>query len=120
MAKLLFSLRNVPEDEADEVRELLEQNHIDFYETSAGNWGISAPAIWLQDKTEYKRAKTLIDAYQKERFAKQRALYEQLRRDGKHRTFEDIIRENPLRFILYIAIIVILLYFSIRPFIKLG
>lgn len=120
MAKLLFSLRNVPEDEADDVREILEDNHIDFYETSAGNWGISVPAIWLQDKTEYKRAKALIDAYEKERFIQQRAIYEQLKREGQHRTFLDIIKENPLRFILYIIIIFLLLYFSTRPFINLG
>lgn len=120
MAKLLFSLRNVPEDEADDVRELLEDNHIEFYETSAGNWGISVPAIWLQDKAEYKRAKALIDAYEKERFIEQRAIYEQLKREGQHRTFLDIIKENPLRFILYITIILLLLYFSTRPFINLG
>jgi hypothetical protein len=120
MAKLLFSLRNVPDDEADDVRELLEQNHIDFYETSAGNWGISVPAIWLQDKTEYPRAKSLIDDYQKKRFIQQRAVYEQLKREGKHRTLTDIIKENPLRFILYIIIILVLLYFSTRPFINLG
>ena len=48
MALLLFRLRNVPDDEADEVRHLLNENSIEFYETSAGNWGISMPAIWLR------------------------------------------------------------------------
>ncbi|MEE3087569.1 MAG: DUF6164 family protein, partial [Pseudomonadota bacterium] len=41
MAKLLFRMRDVPDDEAEEVRELLTQNKITFFETFAGNWGIS-------------------------------------------------------------------------------
>jgi hypothetical protein len=31
MAKLLFRMRHVPDDEAQEVRALLEQNNIDFF-----------------------------------------------------------------------------------------
>lgn len=38
-AKILFRLSGVPDDEADDVRMLLTDNAIDFYETSAGNWG---------------------------------------------------------------------------------
>ena len=38
MSKLLFKLRNVPDDEALEVRELLELNDIDYFETTPGNW----------------------------------------------------------------------------------
>ena len=41
MSKLLFRLRNVPDDEAEEVRQLLEEHGIETYETDAGNWGIS-------------------------------------------------------------------------------
>ena len=36
MAVLIFKLRYVPEDEAHEIRELLGDNNIDFYETTAG------------------------------------------------------------------------------------
>jgi len=32
MPILLFSLRGVPDDEADEVRELLTEQNIDFYD----------------------------------------------------------------------------------------
>lgn len=120
MAKLIFSLRNVPDDEAEDIRTLLTENEIPFYETSAGNWGISVPALWLKDKTDYKRARSLIDAYEKERFITQRALYEELRREGRHRTVWDIIREDPFRFFLYIGIILVLLYISTRPFLNLG
>ena len=49
MAKLLLNLRHVPQDEADEVRELLSTNGIDYYETRPSLWGISAGGIWLHD-----------------------------------------------------------------------
>ena len=49
MAKLLFKLRGVPDDEADDVRQLLEENGMRVYETSAGTWGTGVPAIWLQE-----------------------------------------------------------------------
>ena len=46
MATLLFRLRHVPDDEADDVRALLEENGIDFYETTPGNWGhLNAGAV---------------------------------------------------------------------------
>jgi Family of unknown function (DUF6164) len=117
---LLFSLRGVPEDEAEEVRDLLASNEVNFYETSAGPWGISAPAIWLRDEKEFPRAKSLMDEYQKERFTRKRAEHQQLKREGKRRTLRHVLREDPLRFILYIAMIAAVLYFSIKPFLAFG
>ena len=66
----VFRLRNVPDDEAEEIRNLLKHNHIDFYETPAGNWGISMPAIWLNDDDQLERAKELIKEYQQHRLDK--------------------------------------------------
>lgn len=120
MSALLFSLRSVPDDEAAEIRALLVSNEIRFYETPAGRWGISSPGIWLQDKNDLQRAKSLIEAYQKERFITRRREFESLRRQGKHRTIIEIIAENPLRFAAYLAVVVIVLYFSIMPFFRLG
>ncbi len=115
MSALLFSLRNVPDDEAEEVRQLLMSNAIEFYETPAGKWGISSPAIWLHDKNEL-----LVEAYQEERFIRRRQEFESLKRQGKSKNFVDVIAENPLRFVFYLAVIVIVLYLSIVPFFKLG
>ena len=120
MPLLLFSLRGVPDDEAEEVRELLTSNSIDFYETSAGPWGTSTPALWLRDEEQFTRARSLIEEYEKERSARERTQYAQLDREGKRRTVTDIIREDPLRFVLYMAIIAAVLYFSIKPFLTIG
>ena len=49
MATLVFRLRNVPEDEAQAVRTVLDTNNIDWYETTAGNWGIAMPGLWINN-----------------------------------------------------------------------
>ncbi len=119
MAKLLFKLRGVPDDESQDVRELLTAHDIDYYETSAGNWGISMPGIWLKDETQLDQAKALIERYQQERYTRERDKYEQAVREGRQRTLMDAIKEAPLRFVIYVAIIVLVAYVSISPFLSL-
>lgn len=120
MSVLLFKLRHVPDDEANDIRELLESNDLDYYETSAGNWGISTPAIWLNNQDDLEKAKTLIDKYQHERGKNQREAYTQLKNSGEDKTILDVFKENPFRFFAYILIVLIILYFSTRPFLNLG
>jgi len=116
----LFKLRNVPEDEAQEVRELLVNNNIDFYETPPGNWGISMPAIWLNEDDQLDRAKILIDEYQKDRQARIKQEYELSKKDSKRQNFIKELFANPLQFLLYVGIAAVILYFSIKPFINFG
>jgi len=40
MSRLLLNLRNVPYDEADDVRAMLDAKRIAFYETTPSPWGI--------------------------------------------------------------------------------
>ena len=120
MAVLLFSLRNVPDDEAEEIRRLLASNGIEFYETPAGKWGISSQGIWLRDGDELPKAKSLVEMYQKERFVSRRQEFESLKKQGKSKTIVHAIAENPLRFVFYLVVIGIVLYLSIVPFFRLG
>jgi hypothetical protein len=120
MAVIIFRLNGVPDDEADEVRQLLADNNIDFYETSAGRWGISVAAIWIKDEELKEKARALIDEYQKEKAFSAKQEYEALRREGKVETIIDRIRQQPTQFILYLAIILIIVYFSIKPFLNIG
>jgi hypothetical protein len=115
----LFSLRNVPDDEAEEIRELLSNNGIAYYETPAGNWGISMPAIWLRNKDQLQKAKYLIQEYQSNRAIRAREQYEQLGRKGNLETIFDKIKEDPIRFLIYLAIVFIVLYISTKPFIDM-
>ena len=119
MAIQLVRLRNVPSDELEELYALMEENDIEVYETPAGNWGISMPALWLRHDDDHARAKALLEAYEQERFRRMREEYESLRQQGKSRTFMDIARENPVRYILYIIMIGALVYISLVPFLSL-
>jgi hypothetical protein len=120
MSVRLFSLHHVPDDEAADVRELLGRAGVDFYETEAGNWGISPAAIWLRDGAQFERARGLIDGYEQERALRMRAAYQLEKQEGRARTLRDVIAENPLRFVVYATVIGTVAYFSIKPFLDLG
>lgn len=120
MPELLFRLRNVPDDEADEIRQLLGEHDIEFYETHAGGWGISMPGIWLPDDSRFDEARGLIDAYQAERARRSRAAYEQMQRDGTAPSLAGRIRSHPVRFLFLLAALLLVLYVTLRPFLSIG
>jgi len=115
---MLFRLRNVPDDEADEIRALLTAHDIDWYETPAGKWGISMPAIWLRNSSELQRAGELLTEYQRQRSQKARDELEAARRERRVETVFDRMWRDPLRFLLYLAGILVVLYLSIKPFVS--
>ncbi|PCH63890.1 MAG: hypothetical protein COC19_00495 [SAR86 cluster bacterium] len=112
MSKLLFRLRNVPEDEAQEVRDLLADNDIDTYETFAGNWGISMPGIWARRPDQIEFAQGLLEDYQRARQARMRAQYEQARSEGESLSLLQGIQRKPLQFIAIMGLVVLMVYLS--------
>jgi hypothetical protein len=119
MAVLVFRLRGVPDDEAQEVRDLLSRSGIEWYETSAGLLGISLPGIWIRDDAELNKARRLIEDYQHEKTSAVRAEYAALKRAGKARRLRDVILEDPLRVLLYLLAAGVVGYLSIAPFMGL-
>ena len=119
MANIFFRLRNVPDDEADEVRQLLDDHSIPWYETSAGRWGISFPAIWLSDDRDQQRARQLLDAYQAERVQTQRKEVSERLQRGEQLTILSQFLQRPLRTILAVVVILVVVYFSVTPFLSL-
>ena len=119
MSVILFKLRFVPEDEAQDIRELLADNEIDYYETSAGIMGISMPAIWLRDESQLEHAKQLIEDYQQQREKNARDEYINQQNAGTNKTFIGLFKEDPARFIGYLVAIIIIVYFSVILFINL-
>ena len=117
MSKLVFRLRNVPTDEAQDIRELLEGNNIAYFETSAGNWGISLPAIWIHESEKFELTRQLIDEYQIERTKRLRKEYQSSRANGEVKTVWQSFTENPLRFTAFSAIIVVILIIYMRVFV---
>lgn len=115
MAVLIFKLNYVPDDEAQDIRELLSENHIDFYETSAGILGFSMPGLWLKNEDQEEKARQLIDAYQQLRRNRVREAYQ-----SRQRTVMDMFKESPVRYIGIILAIALIGYFMITAFLTLG
>ena len=120
MAKLIFKLKSVSYDEADDIKNLLTENKIDFYESPAGNWEISMHALWLNDEAQYTQAKQLIDEYQVKRSQRIRLETQQKIDQGEHETFIQRLFNKPIQFFITLAIIIFILYFSIMPFLGIG
>lgn len=120
MTILLFKLQNVPDDEAADIRELLSQQDIYFYETHAGFWRLGVDALWLPDETNVERARELIRAYQLERTTNQQKVYAELVEQGKAPTLWQNFLLSPLRFVLLILAAFFVLTLTLAPFGFMG
>lgn len=109
MSRLLLNLRHVPDDEADDVRAMLDDNGIAFYETKPSIWGLSAGGIFVTEDGAIVEAKRLMADYQARRSTRVRAEHEAARRDGTAETFWTILRDDPARVLLTVLAIVFLL-----------
>lgn len=117
MPVLIFHLKDVPEDEADDVRRVLHEASIEHYETSGGTlaltFGLAVPAIWLRHDADRVCARALIDAYQQERA-------ERMRRErtdqGEHEGMGQRFRRRPAAVFGVLVVVAAILYFSVRPF----
>lgn len=101
------------------MRHLMEQSHIQWYETSAGNWGIAMPGIWVSDADDLPKARSLIDSYQQERTAAQRSHYQQEMDSGHATTMTQRFRQYPFRTVGIILFCLFILYVSVNPFLQM-
>ena len=120
MPRLLMNLRNVPDDEAEEVAALMEANGISHYRTPPGPFGITAGGIWLRHESEHARARSLLDDYQRDRQARSLAELEQARREGRAETWWSLARRNPLRVLVYLLLSLFILMVLFAPVLQLG
>lgn len=120
MARLLLNLRHVPDDEADEIRALLEQHGIEYFETPPSRWGISLGGIWLQQDADLDHVRALLARYQAGRLQRARAELAEARRTGRVATFIGQLRREPLRVLLLLAAAALVLYLTLAPFLTFG
>ena len=120
MTILLFKLQNVPDDEACDVRELLAENDIYFYETHAGFWRLGVDGLWLPDNSNLERAKELIRVYQAERTANQQKVYAELVEQGQAPTLWQNFKLSPLRFVVLMIAVFFILTLTLAPFGFMG
>lgn len=119
MARLLFKLAQVPADEAQDIRDLLDANEIRYYETDAGFFRVGLDAIWLADATQEEEARELIRQYQQERTAQQQATYAQLAEAGQAPTLWQNFCAQPVRFLLLVCAIIFVAGVTLVPFLML-
>jgi hypothetical protein len=119
MAKLLLNLRNVPDDEADEVRAMLDAHRIAFYETRPSTWGISAGGIFVTEDADIAEAKRLMADYQRQRQARARAEHDAAVLAGTAETFWMVLRTEPVRVALTVLAVVLLLGLVALPVVLL-
>ena len=119
MSRLLLNLRNVPDDEADDVRAMLDAKRIAFYETTPSPWGISAGGIWVTEDADFADAKRAFDDYEQQRSVRVRAEYAAAKRAGTAETFISVLRADPLRVVMILLGILIVLGLVALPVILL-
>lgn len=115
-----MNLRGVPEDEADDVRALLDSHGIDYFETPPNHWGITAGAIWLGDDDRATEVSDLLAAYQEQRRQRALAERERQRREGAQETIGSHLRRRPLASLTYLLLIAGLIYLTVRPFFQFA
>jgi len=117
MPVMLFRLRGVADDEADDIRELLAEHHIPFYETENGLWGLGFAAIWLHDDSLYDDALALIQTYQAQRARRAKADYAALCARGQQPTYWRKFKARPVQVLLASAAIAAVLFLVLSPFV---
>ena len=61
-----MNLRNVPDDEADAVRALLDELDVAWYETPPTAFGLSAGALWIRNDDDHPRVDQAYRQFQAE------------------------------------------------------
>jgi len=120
MPTLLFNLRQVPDDEADEVRALLREHEVDFYETPASKWGLGSGALWTHDADAAGRARQLLADYQVKRATQARDARDAGLRDGTAPSFFDVVRAEPLRVFLVLLGVAFFVALCALPWLALS
>lgn len=116
---LLFPLHNVSVDEAEEVRVLLAENEISFYETDSGIFGTAIAGIWLKDDGQMSLAKDLLREYSSQRSERMQDFFKQEKLAGNNETLWQRFKSRPFWFLCATFFLGVVLYISTVPFINL-
>ncbi|MFW3616846.1 DUF6164 family protein [Billgrantia antri] len=119
MATLLFRLANVTEEEAWEVRRLLDEHGFDTYETQAGFWRLGVDAIWLRDPAQLEAAREVLERYQAERQTRVRRELAEMAERGQSPTLWQRLRHHPVQLLLVALAVLAMLALMLTPFLGL-
>lgn len=120
MPVLLLNLRDVPGDEAEEVRALLDAEGVEWYETKPSLWGVSGGGIWAAHDEQADQARERLARYQAERASRMRAERALEIAEGRAPSAWAAFRERPLQAAATVLGILIMLALVTLPFLLLG
>jgi hypothetical protein len=120
MAVLIFRLNGVSDDEAADVRALLDAHGFAYHETTGGLLGFGVAGLWLLENGRKAEARAVIDAYECERSTRLAAEHAALRRAGRAETTLQRIARHPLQSLLALMGIAAVLFVVLWPFLTLG
>ncbi|MEH6558699.1 MAG: DUF6164 family protein [Oceanicoccus sp.] len=115
MSVLIFRLNGVSDEEANDVRELLNTNQFAFYETNAGRWGLSVAALWLKNKDQLEQARYLLAEYQQQRENNAKS-----NTDVAQQSIWQRVKEAPSYYLLLIVTIIAVATISVVPFLDVD
>ncbi|WP_166268689.1 DUF6164 family protein [Marinobacter caseinilyticus] len=115
----LMNLRHVPDDEADEIRDLFEAHDVPYYETPPSRWGISMGGFWVHDPDQAERARALLAEYQRERQHTQRQAYAQARHAGRVVGVWQRFRQRPVTMLAVCLAVVVIAALTLAPYLTL-
>lgn len=119
MAHLLFRLRHVTDEEAAEVRALLDEHGFDVYETQAGFFRLGVDAIWLRHADQREAAEAVLKRYQAERFTRARSELDAARTRGEAPTLWQRLSERPVSVLLTFVGVILVAALTLIPFLAL-
>ncbi|WP_422102909.1 DUF6164 family protein [Vreelandella sp.] len=119
MAHLLFRLRHVTDEEAMEVRQLLDEHGFDVYETQAGFFRLGVDAIWLRDTSQRIDAEQVLAEYQVERQANARKAHEEALARNEAPTLWRRLIAHPFQVTLVMVAVVLIALLTLLPFLSL-
>ena len=112
-------MHGAPEDEIEEVRELLESHNFDIYETEPGRWSIGIAAIWLKDETQYAAAQEVLNEYQQQRYENAQADRAEIENLSVLQGLYIKFKQDPEQFGLTLLGLIIILGLTLYPFLNL-
>ena len=119
MSVLLFPLSNVDDDEAEDVRRLLDEHGFETYETRAGFWRMGVAAIWLRYDDDKEAARAVIDRYQEERRQRLQQQQADLIARGEQATLWRHLLRHPLQMLMVTLAVLAILALTLLPFLGL-
>lgn len=119
MAHLLFRLRYVTDEEAMEVRQLLDEQGFDVYETQAGFFRLGVDAIWLRNPAQREAAEAALAAYQEKRQASARQEHEEAVARGDAPTLWRRFLAHPVQVALVVIAVAMIALLTLLPFVGL-